>query len=594
MRRNVVRVAAIYAMTAWLLTQIAVAVEAPLRLPEWFDTFIIVVVAIGFPVALVLAWAFDLTPEGMKPTTSDGGAVAAPGQSPLDFVIAGLLVVTLGSIIYTVTAQSTSPTKTPIVETPEITVLHNSIAVLPFENLSPDPDDAYFAAGIHEETLNQLAKIKDLSVIARTSVMGYAATDKKIPEIAAELNVGAVLEGSVRYEENHVRITAQLIDAKTGAHLWSEAYDRELKGIFAIQSDIALKITDAMKAEFDVGERKAIEKPPTDNFEAYAAYVKALSITQIPAASIAAVLAQLNKAIELDPNFALALGTKALFHSFANVASDETYVRTRENQAVNLSQAEALANRALAIDPNQGYAYGALVIVEENKRNWVKAYQNSERAYSLTPTAIITFQYAALSAQRGFHEKAIGLLERSIALDPQNPNLTLFAAPTTADMQAWDKAEEFSRRAIPFMPDFYLPYLQISYWASLSGDHKKALAMAIKCEALWGESRNANSRVAMMEVYQRLGRPKDVERLFGELQEIAKTQHVNAGEWARAYGALGELDRAMDYLRQIVRESFPQNYVLSLHFLPDHPYWDHWRAHPDFQDILDEIEATSR
>jgi TolB-like protein len=583
-------------VTAWLLLQVVDVISVPLHLPEWFGTMVVVLLALGFPIALVIAWAFEITPDGVQRSSDTVDALAIPpGQSRIDYVIVGLLVVAIGFMVYT--SQFIGPAddqKASVAPTSGgPVVLRNSIAVLPFENLSPNPDDAYFAAGIHEETLNQLAKIKDLSVIARTTMMRYTDSEKSVPEIASELNVGTVLEGSVRYEEDRVRITAQLIDAETGAHLWSEAYDRELRGVFAIQSDIALKITEAMKAEFEIAEQKSVGRALTDNLEAYAAYVRALAAQQMPAPDIRKVLQHLDTAIALDPKFAEALATKAQFHALINVYADETFERTKETQAFHLAQAESLANRALALDPEQGTAYAALVIVEESKRNWSKAYANIQRAYALSPSAVTTFQYAALSAQRRLNDLAIELANRAIALDPLNPNLALFAAPYAADMQLWGKAEEFSRRALPMMPNFYLPYLQISYWAVLSGDRQKAHAMAEQGEALWEGSLNPNSRVAMMDVYRRLGRPDDVKRLFAELQRIATKRKVHNGEWARAYAALGDTDRAVDYLAKVVEENFPIDYVLHLHFNAGHPYYDSFRDHPGFQKILNEIEATS-
>ena len=242
-RRKVFQVAAVYTVVAWLLIQIIDVVNDPLNLPAWFDTVMIVLLAVGLPIAVVLAWAFDLTPTGVVRTpaidavTETGVSLGTP-QQPAP---------SIERPAPSPEQPAPSPERTapsPRAESirPRPKILRNSVAVLPLENLSPNPDDAYFAAGIHEEILNCLTKIKDLSVIARTSVKKYRDTDKSIAEIAAELGVGTVMEGSVRYAGERVRVTAQLIDAATQDHLWSEVYERDLADVFAIQADVAAKI----------------------------------------------------------------------------------------------------------------------------------------------------------------------------------------------------------------------------------------------------------------------------------------------------------------------------------------------------------------
>ena len=287
-RRKVFQVAVVYAVVAWALVEIVATIEEPLGLPGWVDTLVIVLVIVGLPLALILSWVFDLTPAGVVRTpeldsSDDGSSEAAtsgrvPQEEPLD----------------------------------------NSVAVLPLDNLSPNPDDAYFAAGIHEEILTHLAKIRDLNVIARTSVMQYAGAARPISEIANELRVGAVMEGSVRYAGNRVRVTAQLIEARTGTHLWTDTYDRDLEDIFEIQSDIAKSIAAALKAELLADERRSIEKQPTRFPEAYALYLRAMAILHEHGIGAmgsreqrSTVLSYLDQAIQLDSDFALAYVERA-------------------------------------------------------------------------------------------------------------------------------------------------------------------------------------------------------------------------------------------------------------------------------------------
>ena len=331
-RRKVFQVAAVYAVVAWLLVQIVDVVNEPLSLPDWFDTAVIMALAIGFPIAVILAWAFDLTPEGV---VKDQGTVQSGGRK-IEYVFTGLLVVAVATLLY----REFSPSGADADRI--VGVMPNSVAVLPFQNLSPDPNNAYFAAGIHESTLNQLAKIRDLSVIARTSVMQYEEDPPPIPEIAEALKVEMVMEGSVRYANGRVLITAQLIDGRTGTHLWSDEYDRDLADVFAVQADIATRIAMSLEAELSLEEQQRIERVPTDSPEAYALYLRALElIGPRPDADDASALSLLQEAVEIDPGFAIA---------HARIAN--LYFDGNRDRLATVS-----AQRALSIDPDVGYAY---------------------------------------------------------------------------------------------------------------------------------------------------------------------------------------------------------------------------------------------
>ena len=230
-RRNVFREGIAYLAAIWILVQVADVVLPNVGAPTWIIQALLFSSALGLPLALVLAWFYEWTAQGIK-ATADLAAVEEVkflGRK-LDFAIIGLLVIAVGFLLV----------RSPVED--QDFVLFNSIAVLPFENLSPDPDNAYFAAGVHEELLHRLAAINDLSVISRTSVVRYEDSDLSIPEIADELNVQTIMEGSVRYAGDRVRIAAQLIDAETDEHLWSRVYEEPLVDIFAIQAEIATNI----------------------------------------------------------------------------------------------------------------------------------------------------------------------------------------------------------------------------------------------------------------------------------------------------------------------------------------------------------------
>ncbi len=402
-RRNVVKVAVAYAIVAWLLVQVIVSVEAPLSLPDWTDTLVLVFLLIGFVVAMFLAWAYELTPEGVKQTKTVplSESVAKVTGRRLDFAIIGALALALGFVVvdnYVLGDRGSS-------------VLPNSVAVLPFENVSPNPNDAYIATGIHEEILNQLVKLSALNVIARTSVQQYANTQKPIPEIAAELNVETVMEGSVRYANGQIRITAQLNDGITGAHLWSETYTRDFEDIFAIESDVAMNVANALETEFSLAERESLERPPTTSTAAYQFYLRALVVTGTSSGAFltaderSLANAYLDQALAIDPQFALAYARKS---RIAPITS-------------NPAPARLLAERALEIDPNLGLAHVAVAFAHTRAWRRAEARKAYERALDLSPNdPVIISDYGLFLAYVEEYDDAIRLTRYATILDPNN------------------------------------------------------------------------------------------------------------------------------------------------------------------------------
>jgi TolB-like protein len=307
-RRNVYKVAVVYAIVAWLLIQIATQVFPFFEIPNWGVRLIVLVIVIGFPIALILAWAFELTPEGIKRTED-----VAPNESitrrtgrKLDFLIIGVLLVVIGFFAY----QRYGPSRRTA--GPTAPLLDKSIAVLPFENFSESKENEFFADGVQDDILTALSKVADLKVISRTSVMTYAAGSKRnLREIAKALGVSHILEGSVRRAGEKVRISAQLIDARRDAHLWADTYDRDLADVFAIQSDIAKTIAEQLRAKLSPTEKAGIEEPPTKDLAAYDLYTQAKSL-ELAASSAALAketlldaISMLNQAIARNPDFFL-------------------------------------------------------------------------------------------------------------------------------------------------------------------------------------------------------------------------------------------------------------------------------------------------
>ena len=299
--------------------------------------------------------------------------------------------------------------------------LPNSVAILPLKNLSPDPNDAYFAAGIHEEIIGQLGKVPSLSVIAQTSVQPYAEGGKSIPEIAAELNVETVMEGSVRYSGERVRVTSNLIDPATGASRWSEVYDRELGDVFMIQEDIATNIAAALGAALSPLRRAGSYGQATTSPEAAALYLKVVDLQRQNSFDTAIQLRYLDNALAFDPSFANLYALKAGVYALSVV--DRAGGRAVDTAPAALeSLALENAAKALELDPKSTRAYLAIGNIHWNFWRWSDAMSALESAYDLSPNDIdVLGTFAGLLSWSGQHERAISLAERAVELDPASP-----------------------------------------------------------------------------------------------------------------------------------------------------------------------------
>ena len=560
-RRNVFKVGVAYAIVAWLVLQVAAIAFPALHLPAWTVTFVTALLLLGIPVALLLAWAYEVTPEGIKRTREvpHGQSITHLTGQKLNYIVTALLVVAVAFIAvdnYVLSKRvSLEEARPASAEAPQAaaaspapaqsrapSVLPNSVAVLPFENLSPNKDDAYFAEGIHEEILNYLAKLKSLNVISRTSVVRYANTDKPIQEIAKELNVETVMEGSVRYANDRVRVTTQLIDAATGSHLWSEAYERPFKDIFAIQADIAMNVANALKATFSREEQQRIETPPNVSAGTYALYLQWLNLVATGNQGTQA-LALLDQMIARDPKFATPYGLKAV--TYASLLINTTF-----GSAGNPKDTEALvresAGRALALDPNDRQAAGALAVIDLFNWRWAGAREAYERNYAATGRAGSYFNW--FNSWTGRKLRAVEITRHEVALNPldwvANWNLgivLLYAGDADAAATAF-------RRGIELAPALSLQHSWLA-WAEIArGNPEEAGRELELVERLLGENRTIISLVDTVYSYGRIGRKADAQRVFAEIQTLAAKQDIGAGGWAAVYLGIGDRQKALEQL----------------------------------------------
>ena len=425
-RRNVYKVAVAYAIVAWLLIQVATQVFPFFEIPNWTVRLVVLLLILGFPIALFLAWAFEITPEGIKRAedVSPNESITHHTGRKLVWLTVMLAVIAAGLLAFQLlrpksatTAAASTTSTTASAALPE-----KSIAVLPFENLSRDPDNAFFTDGVQDEILTDLAKVADLKVISRTSVMQYkSGVQRNLREIAQQLGVAHLLEGSVQRAGGKVRVNAQLIDARTDGHQWAQSFDRDIADVFAIQSEIAKAIADQLRAKLSPTEKTAIEQPPTSDVTAFDLYNRAKNILLTTSfnANVQPLYFQavelLNQAIARDPSFFEAYCLLAYAH-------DNLYFLANDHTPARLALAETAIQSAFRLRPDAGEAH--LARAENLYRGYLDydgAIAELEIARKTLPNdSRVPELIGYIVRRQGKHEEAVKYLQRALELDPRN------------------------------------------------------------------------------------------------------------------------------------------------------------------------------
>jgi len=449
-RRNVFRVSIAYAVVSWVLLQVVDLVLENISAPDWVMKVFMLGIAVGFPIAIIIAWAFELTPEGIKRESEidrSQSIVQTTGRK-LDRVIIGFLVLAVIFLLVdpfdrqaavepaveitseaasdVIVPGSTSADQTEATENTGATRNEHSVAVLPFVNMSSDPEQEYFSDGISEEILNVLTRIPDLKVAARTSSFQFKGKNLDIAEVGKQLRVNHVLEGSVRKSGTTLRITTQLIETETGYHLWSETFDRKLEDVFAIQDEIANAIVAALRGS--LAEAKSKEqvkvKADTSNMQAYDMYLKARELF-IARSDLKESVELFERVVEMDPNFAR--GWEGLAAVTAVVESWGIIDRDYNGMVV------PAAERALKLDPALSMPWAALAMAEQNEQNvdWARSLELSDKAIKADPKNATAYLWRSIAwLNLGFFEKALADQDSCLRVDPAYKNCTRWKAQT--------------------------------------------------------------------------------------------------------------------------------------------------------------------
>ncbi len=492
-RRNVVRVGIAYIIGGWLLLQLTDVLTELLKLPEKFGPIVVAIVAIGFPVALFFAWAFELTPEGVKreKDIDRNQSITPQTGKKLNTTILVMMALAIGYLLYDKFSVDGEMGSAPLSqETPsrlsedngekraltpvdsalaeaEPVISRQSIAVLPFENRSSRKEDDFFVTGMHDDLLTNLAKIGSLKVISRTSVARYRNTEIPIPVIAKELGVATIMEGAVQRAGNTVRINVQLIDAKTDEHLWAEIFDRELttENLFAIQSEISQKIADALKATLSPQEQLAINDRPTENLAAYNAYLLGRQLmARRGVEDLTRAQQAFQRATELDPDFALA---------WAGIAESTILLsgNTRLTIPESMTITENAANKALAINDQLGEAYLSLAGVDEFYQRPDQAEANYRKAIELSPGYATAYQWYSDYLDDFPHrlKEALAMIRKAEELDPLSSIIQKEIANQLTLLGQFNSAETLLKKLIQSDPDFAPAYEEMASLMSTTG-----------------------------------------------------------------------------------------------------------------------------
>jgi len=577
-RRNVYKVAIAYAVVSWLLIQAASIFLPAFNAPQWAMQIVILIVVVGFPIALVFSWAFEITSEGIKRESEiepNKSITAHTGRKIVALTIV-LAVVATGLLIFQfVRARTTSTPR----QSEAATVSNKSIAVLPFDNLSGDPQNAYFSEGVQDEILTRLAKIAELKVISRTSTQRFKSAPNDLRQIAQQLGVANILEGSVQKANDQVRVNVQLINALTDAHLWADTYDRKLTDIFAVETEIAKTVADVLQAKLTGSEQHVIAARPTANTEAHQLYLKGRFFwNKRTGNDLKKSIDYFQQAIAADPNYALA---------YAGVADAYVWLPgyTAGTPRDYYPKATAAATKALQLDDTLAEARTSLALaIWLYDFNSSQAIREFQRAIELNPNyAIAHQQYAnnTLSALGRFDD-AIVEGKRAVELDPLSLVINTDLGSDYYYARRYDEAIAQLHKTLEMDPGFYIAHLVLGQVLDAKGARDAAIVECQKARAL-----NDDPSVlgVLGRAYGLSANKMEAEKILDQLKKLSQERYVSAYSFALTYLGLGDKEEALRWLEQ----SYQDRAGSDVGFIRVDPLLDPLRGDPRFEALAEKI-----
>jgi TolB-like protein/tetratricopeptide (TPR) repeat protein len=575
-RRNVYKVAVAYAVVGWLIAQIATQIFPFFEIPNWAVRLVVLLIIVGFPIAVVIAWAFELTPQGIKRTEVADALPTTAHQKKH----AWIYVVVVGAVfsiglffIGRYSAENNS-------SAPPTALPEKSIAVLPFENLSEEKGNAFFAEGIQDEILTRLAKVADLKVISRTSTQRFKAVPSDLREIAKQLGVMNILEGSVQKSSDQVRINVQLINAITDAHLWAESYDRKLTDLFAVESEVAKTIADTLQAKLTGSELSAMSIRPTQDPVAQDLLVQGRHFLALRRDdNLPRAIEFFHQAIARDANFAAAYAglSEALILLPRYTGAHPTETRP---------QSRVAALKALELNPNLAEAHNALAkIAMDYDVDFAEATREFKRAIELNPNyAGAHHWFSGTLESQGQFDEAIAESKLGTELDP-------FSAVNLSDQgrlygsaRRFPEAKASFEKALAIDPAFSWTHWHYGEMLQVSGDLKGAAAEYAKARI----ATNTPEPIALSgQLAAIMGRPEEARQALTALDEMEKHRYVDVFWRALLYLGLGEKEQALQSLEQ----SYANREGYEIGLIKVDPMLDSLRAEPRFQALVKKVRG---
>jgi serine/threonine-protein kinase len=575
-RRNVYKVAVAYGVVGWLLVQVATQVFPFFEIPNWTVRLVVLAIVIGFPIALIVAWAFELTPEGLK-RTEDVDLTAQGHRKSYVWIYVVIAGASLSIGLFFIGRYSAG-TKAPAVSSNQSA--SKSIAVLPFANLSADKNDEYLSDGMTEELLNVLTKVKSLHVPGRSSSFAFKGKneDDIFRKVGEQLHVNTVLEGSVRKAGDKLRITAQLVNVADGFHLWSETYDGDMKDILAVQSDVAKRVVQALQIQLGVDETRAFAKKATENPEAHRLYLLGrYHFGKFTRAGWTNAIHSYEEALQVDPNFALAYCGLADTYGWAGgqlMPGREAWAKEME-----------LAQKALQLDPNLAEAHLSMGTALFSVLDPHASEKELDRAVELNPNlALIYDQYGWTFSELGRFDDAVAAEKKALELDPLSTFLNTDLAFFLYWARRFEEATTQIRKTLELDPNNAFAHSILGWCLIAKGNKAEARSEFEKATTLDDLPWYVSSVGYACGVS---GDRAKAEEVLRGLEELAKQRYVSPANRAAVYLGLGEKEQALDWLEKAYEDRDPIFWWINGDQL-----YDSLRAAPRFEALVQKVDRT--